>query len=322
MRKTLVFILLLATYFLVACSNATPEPAKKQAHSPLQSATKIRVGHLPIADCAQLYVAIEKGFLEEEGIEVDRIVLASGVKILEALASNSIDVGFSAVAPLILSKARNLDFMALTGGPAENVDHQEHAVLVKKDSPIKTPKDLEGKTIGIVAFRSIDEPFVKEWLELHGVDVSKVRFHEIRFPQMEPTLLTGQVDAVAAIEPFVTKARLGGKTRVLGYNYTEVQPYTEIASFNANRSWIQKNPKLAKRFQKAFKKATAYANEHPDEVKTMLTKYTKLSPELAKEITLPLYTDKLSTDSLDSVMQLMLKWKIMESTVKVSDLIY
>jgi NitT/TauT family transport system substrate-binding protein len=313
------FLPALLCFLLVACSGDSGESNSTDNSTIVKT---IKVGYLPIADCAQLYVAIEKGFFKEHGINVERIELASGVKILEALVTDSIDIGFSAVAPLILANARNLDLKALTGGPAENEQHREHAILVDQNSTIKTAKDLEGKTIGIVAFRSIDEPFVKEWLAIHNVDVNSVGFYEIRFPQMETTLLSGQVDAVAAIEPFVTKARLNGRTRVLGYNYTDVQPFTQVASYNARSKWIDKNNDSAKRFKHALADAAVYANDHPQEVKKIIAEYTKLPLALANEITLPFFTETLKSEDLTNVMNLMLKWEIIESPVNTESIIY
>lgn len=294
---------------------------KEQISTHNGSPTKVTVGHLPIADCAQLFVALDKGYFKEEGLEVDPLLMPSGVKIIEALATGNVDIGFSAVVPLILANERGLNIVALTGGPAEDKTHAEHAVLVRNDSPIKSPKDLKGKTIAILAFRSIDELFVKEWLQVNGVDASTVNMLEIPFPQMEAALQAKQVDAIAAIEPFVTAARLNGKSRILSYNYVEVQPLTEIGTYSARDVWIKNNTDVANRFRRSIYKATVYANAHPDEVRNIIIKYAKLNPELAKEMTLPLYTEKLTPENLNNVMQLALKWGIISSPIDVKRLL-
>lgn len=139
---------------------------------------------------------------------------------------------------------------------------------------------------------------------------------------MEPTLLTGAVDAVAAIEPFVTVARINGKTRVLGQHFVDVQPVTEISSYNARRRWAEEHPEVVRRFRRAFEKATDYANRHPEDTRSIITKYIKLNPEVARSITLPLFTYRLSIDSLQAVAGLMAKWKIIDAPSPVRDLVY
>ena len=237
MQKFSYGIFLTLGLLVGSCGSDQQQGTDKRDSVPrVQSAFPITIAYLPIADCTQLFVALEKGFFKTEGIEANPLVLPSGVKILEALASKDVDVGFSAVVPLMLARFWGLDFVALTGGPAEDSRHAVHALLVQERSPIREARQLEGKTIGIVAFRSIDEVFVKEWLAKKGADVEKVKFLEIPFPQMEPSLLTGAVDAVAAIEPFVTVARNNRKTRVLGQHFVDVAPLTEISSYNARRA--------------------------------------------------------------------------------------
>lgn len=172
MHKVIVSVALTFALLIGACGTDQPENTRRGSSDPkTKSALSITVGHLPIADCGQLFIGIDKGFFMDEGIDVKPLVLASGVRILEALATKNIDVGFSAVVPLILARSQGLDLVALTGGPAEDSQHPEHALLVRGDSPIREAHQLEGKTIGIVAFRSIDEVFVKEWLAQNGTNV-------------------------------------------------------------------------------------------------------------------------------------------------------
>jgi NitT/TauT family transport system substrate-binding protein len=261
-----------------------------------------------------------KGYFAEEGIEIQPLEMASGVKILEALGSDSIDIGYSAVVPFILANSKGLKLVAITGGPTEDKDHVEHAVLVRNNSPIKRPKDLKGKTIAIVAFKSIDELFLKEWLDKNGVDVQSVNFLEIPFPQMEPTLLAGEVDAIATIEPFVTAAHLNGKSKVLGYNYIDVQQVTEIGSYNVKQSWLDRNLAVATGFSRAMRKAAEYANAHPEEVKSLIMKYTGLKPDLVRNISIPLYTAYLSDERLAEIVTLTTKWRLINSPVDVKTL--
>lgn len=302
-----VIIMLVASALMNGCARKPEE---------------VRVGYIPIADCAQLYVGIEKGFFKQEGLEIELLSMAGGAKILEALAAGSVDNGFSNVVSLILARASGLKFIALTGGPIEDEDHKEHAILIPKDSPIGSSKDLEGKTIALNTRKNIDELFVREYLEVNKVDSDKVKFVEIPFPNMESVLLSGQVDAVASIEPFVTFALLHGESKVLDYNYVVLERKVEISAYVVSEDWLQKNRAIADKFIRAFNKATEYALAHESEVRTIITKYTKLDQTQAQQITLPTFGKKLTASELQKMADKIYKRGWIEESIDVSSIVY
>ena len=283
---------------------------------------KLKIGYIPIADCAQLYVGLEKEFFEQEGLEIELISMAGGAKILEALAAGSVDIGFSNVVSLIQAKASGLKFIALTGGPIEDINHKEHAILIRKDSPIKSPKDLEGKTIALNTRKNIDDLFVREYLEKNNVNPDKVNFVEIPFPNMESVLFSGEVDAVASIEPFVTFALLHGESKVLDYNYVALEPKVEISAYVVSEGWLQKNRAIGDRFIRAFNKATDYALTHESEVRTIITKYTKLDQAQAQQITLPTFGKNLTVTELQKMADKLYKRGWIDKSIDASLIIH
>jgi NitT/TauT family transport system substrate-binding protein len=289
-----------------------------------QKPETVKVGYITIADCAQLYVGIEKGFFKEEGLIIEPVGMAGGAKILEALSAttNPIDIGFSNVVSLILARDAGLNFIALTGGPIEDSTHKEHAILVKNDSPIKVPQDLRGKTIALNTRKNIDEIFVREYLEKNGVNSDEVTFIEIPFPNMESVLLSGDVDAVAAIEPFVSIPLLHGNTRVLDYNYLILEPKVEISTYVVSETWLKNNKKIAERFIRAFNKATDYAIANENEVRTIITKYTKIDEKQAQQIEIPTFGKKLSATSLQGMADKVYKRGWIKTQLNVSTIIY
>jgi NitT/TauT family transport system substrate-binding protein len=261
----------------------------------------LRIGYIPIADCSQLYVALEKGFFAEAGIRPELVSLPGGAKILEALGAGSLDVGFSNVISLLLARAAGIPFVSVAGGPAQDAGHRDHAVLVRADSGITSVSDLAGRRIALNTRRNIDDLMVRLLLRKHAVQEDQVTFVEIPFPRMLSVLESGDVDAVAAIEPFVTLgARMSGN-RVLTYNYLEIQPVTEISTYVVDRGWLERHRDLAVRLRNVLTRAAEYANEHPEEVRSILTRYTRMDEELAGEIELPYFTRVLSRDRLEEM---------------------
>lgn len=259
----------------------------------------LRIGYAPIADCAQLYIAIEKGFFAKEGISVKLVSLAGGAKILEALGAQSVDVGFSNNVSLILAHASGLPFIGITGGPLEDEKHREHAILIRTDSPVKNISDLRGKKIALNTGKNIDALMVTLLLEKNGIKPKEVSFVEIPFPRMLGVLDSGGVDAIAAIEPYVTLGLQSSKYKVISYNYVAVAPRTEVSTYVVNRNWADKNSETINAFKKAISNATIYANNNPDYVRKVVAKYTHLTDKQLKKTVIPAFTDKLSPALLE-----------------------
>jgi NitT/TauT family transport system substrate-binding protein len=261
----------------------------------------LRVGYIPIADCSQLFVGIEKGFFSDEGLKLELVSMPGGAPILQALGSRSLDVGFSNVVSLILARDAGIPFFAISGGPAQDSLHREHGILVPQASAIRAVSDLAGKRVALNTRRNIDELMVRLLLARAGVDTSSVRFVEVPFPRMVSVLSAGEIDAAAAIEPFVTFGQRDGQARVLTYNYVDVQPVTEISTFVVRGDWLEANPDVAVRFNRALQRASHFANANPDSVRAILTRYTSLDQTQLQGVTLPFFTDSLSVVRLQTM---------------------
>jgi NitT/TauT family transport system substrate-binding protein len=283
---------------LLACGS----PAE-QAPPPPAPPTPLRVGYIPIADCGQLMVALAGGNFTSRHISIAPTSMAGGAPILEALGAGSLDLGFSNLVSLILAHEAGLPFVALTGGPVEDREHREHAILVAPGSPLARIEDLAGKTIALNTRKNIDELMVVTLLQEHGVAATAVRFVEIPFPRMLAALGKGDVAAVAAIEPFVTIGTTTGTARVLSYNYIEVQPLTPISTYVVTRDWLHRNPGIAAGFAAALSEATAATNRDPAAVRAALAKYVHLDPAYLRQVVLPAYTQGLSRQQLGDLIR-------------------
>lgn len=254
---------------------------------PAWAATRdLRVAHVPIANCIQLYVAMEKGFLAQEGINVIAKALPGGATMAPAMEAGELDVGFSNSFTIILGRDRGFDYQFLVNG-AVNVEptNSTNSLLVRADSPIKQLKDLEGKRVALNVLASINELGLKVAAEQAGLDLRKVTLQEIPFPNMEPALKNNNTDAVVASEPFVTLALGRGTARhLLKDFYSVFGPRVLIGSWFAKKAWIEKSPELAQGFVRAMHKATEYLNGHPDERPAILARYTRITPDVAKRI--------------------------------------
>ncbi len=255
---------------------------------------KLTVGYIPIGDCLQLYVADDNGYFAEEGLEIEKKPMKGGAVIAPSVEAGEADVGWSNAVSVIIAHAKGFDFGFLTSGAnSEENGHRVHSLLVGKDSPIASVKDLEGGTVAINTLGNINELSLDALFDANGVDMKKVKLVEVPFPHMEAALKKGSVDAVLEVEPFVTLALEHGTAKMLVPSvHKSYGDKFMIGSWFAKKSWVEKHPKLAAAFARAVNRASAFIRDNPDKVGAILVANTKLTPELAKKITLPAFDPK------------------------------
>lgn len=275
------------------------KPAEKAAGQPGEKPVAVakelrtlRVGLLPIANFVGLYVAEEKGFLAEQGLAVEKRMMAGGGEILPALIGGSLDLGATNVFSHILAKDGGFDLKAVAGITQQVRDAPETAVLVKQDAPIRTARDLEGKTLAINLLNNIDHVMLQEWLELKGANPKAVTFVEVPYPQHGPALQQDRVHAVAPPEPFKTILKAQG-ARVLAYHYVEVSPRVLQGYIVASSDWLQKNTDVVRRFAAAVQKGETYYKANQKEARAIIAKVLRQDPALLAQITMSDFPGKV-----------------------------
>jgi NitT/TauT family transport system substrate-binding protein len=300
-RPTLTFFALA----MILAGALTLAPWKCAAQTEPAPLT-IRIGYIPVGDCMQLYVAEELGFFKEQGLAVELTPLKGGPLIAMAVESGELDAGWSNTASLAVAEDRGFDFAILSPGAFEREDtNRVHSLLVAAGSPITGLADLEGKTVAINALGNINEIAITALAAESGIDPKRIRLVEIPFPQMSAALSGGSVDAVLTLEPFVTLARKIGSARMLEPAALRAfGPRFLIAAWFAKREWIAANPGLADGFRTAVLKASAFIEAHPDRARDILTRHTRLSPELARSIALPYFAQTIEDQDMQPIIDL------------------
>src|SRR6188768_3639810 len=215
--------------------------------------TKGKLGYMKIVDVAAMFMAMDKGFFKAEGIELETVPMAGGAVIVQGVTSGDLQFGWTNVISLYQAAVEGFDFKLIAGG-ATNVrgSNETHAIEVLKDSRIQGPKDLQGKTVAVNTLNNIVHLMAMAWVDKYGGNSSKVKFVEIPFPQMEPALVAGKIDAISVQEPFAAAAARRPEVRVLSNPWGDVLPKFLIASWFASEKWIQKNKATAQAFVRAI----------------------------------------------------------------------
>lgn len=225
----------------------------------------LKVGETQGALChAPLQVAMEKGYLDEEGIKWERVDFG-GSDIQAALGAGTIDCGFGLIGKFIQPIENGLN-MVVTSGMHTGCTK----ILTKADSGIKSIEDLKGKKIGVSSLASSEAITAKRALNAAGIDISpdssEIEFAVYSTADQPLALMNGAVDAISTPDPVASQAAAEyGLTVLLDTAVT--QPYADeycCVSF-VSSDIAKKHPDVAAGFTRAVLKASAWVAEHPEE---------------------------------------------------------
>lgn len=284
----------------------------------------LQVGVIPIADVAPLYLGIEKGFFKQEKLTIKPKQAPGGAAIVAATVSGEDQIGFSNTTSLLIANSKNVPVKLIAQGVigAAKADPKQawDAVLVKKGSSIKTPKDLEGKTVAVNTLQNVGPLTINTALKAQGVDYKKVKYAEIPFPDALGALGTGRVDAAWEVEPFVSLGKSQGDTALL-YPYEQTAPNLTVASYFTTKQYLAQNGDAIARFVTAINKSLTYAQGHPAEVRKIVLTYTKIPPAAAQHMNLPQWSPDIGRPTIEKQAQLAKDYGFLKTAPNLDDLI-
>jgi NitT/TauT family transport system substrate-binding protein len=283
--------------------------------------TSIEIGVVPVVDVAPLYLGIEQGFFEEEGLDVEPVVAQGGAAIIPAVVTGEQQIGFSNIVSLLIAQTENVPVQVISQGvqATDDPDNDTAAVAVARDSEITELSDLEGRTIAVNTLRNISPLTITAALDAEGVDTSSVEFVEVPLPDMVGQLEAGDIDAAGLVEPFVTIGESVG-ARLLVHDRVATEPEMTIATYFASSQFLESDPDVVEGFVAAMNRSLTYATENPDEARQAIAEYTEIEPDVLEEVVLPLWQEDLNLESIGHTADLMVDQGITEDRPDVDAL--
>lgn len=229
-----------------------------------------------------LWIAKEKGWFEEAykevGVDVEWVEFQSGPPQFEGIAANKLDFTEVGNTPVIGGQAADVAFkeIALTAD-----GYKTNAILVNKDSGIKSVKDLKGKKVA-VAKGSSGFGFLYQVLEQEGVDPDEVEIIQLQPDEARPAFENGSVDAWSIWEPFISIQLIQNDAEIL-INGEDIGKSS--ASFAIARTGIiEENPELVDIFLEVFARAAEWRMENKEEAITFFAELRGLEPEVVDSV--------------------------------------
>lgn len=220
-------------------------------------------------------VAKDKGFYEHEGLDVTVGPGKGSISTAQLIASKDSQFGFSDGYVVGNSVAKGLSIRMVASVYRRNPT----AVVVLADSPIRTPKDLEGKTVGIPTGAAQFQQW-PAFVKGCRLDSDKIKVVNIDPAGSPPALITGKVDAIAGFaQGYVPSIEIRGnkKARILWYTDCGVNAVSN--GIIVHTDMLKTEPALIRTFVAASIKGFLYGRQNPDEMTAIVKKFSPTTDE-------------------------------------------
>ncbi|HLS59726.1 MAG TPA: ABC transporter substrate-binding protein [Virgibacillus sp.] len=311
---------------LVACGQ--DEKRDQKSDKSAEDQVPVKIGMLKLTSSAPLFIALEKGYFEEEGIDAEAEWFEAAQPISVATAGGDVEVGATGITASLYNMVANGEELTIVADKGrEQAGYSSTALLVPDDSSIETIEGLKGKKIGITQTGSTFHYMAGRLLEENGLttdDVELVPLNSI--PGLMETLESKQVDAVLLNEPNITSVVEEGYGKIIAQVGDEIDYQTSGIFFSKS---FTEQEETAKNFLKAYAKATEYyydavlvkedgkivPGENFDEVIDIIADYTDQEPAIIEQ-GLP-YMDR-NGELLSSDIQTQIDWYAKEGLIEAA----
>jgi len=312
-------LLMAATLALLAGCGDDDDGAGGTPESGGAKRTSVTVQDVAGIPAEFLTAGVKQGFFSKRGLDVSVKTAAGGAAIIPAVVSGDAQLGGSNVVSVLIAAAKELPIQMVaagTFGPRTEQDDWS-AILVTRDSSIRSAKDLEGKAMAVNTLKNVATETATAALDNLGADASKVKFTEVDFPDMLAALDAGRVDSAFEIEPFVTAGLSQGFRRVVS-PYYETKPDLQIGSYVATKEYVQEHPDVVKAFRDGLEDTGAWVKESPAEFRKVLASG---GVKGAQELKLPTWKGAIDGDSLETHATLSQQQGLIEEAPQLDDVV-
>ena len=206
------------------------------------------------------WYAKASGIFAKAGFDVDLSPLANAGAVAAAIGGGALDMGVGDLVSGVNAINAGLPVLLIAGSGLQISSENSSYLAVPKDSPIKVPKDMTGKTIAVPTLVGLSTASLRAWLPQNGVALDTVKI--VEFPQsgMVAAMQRGSLDVGLLSEPFITTSK--NDIRDVGHPFDAIAKEFLVSVWYANKSWIESDRDRARRALAAIYDTARWANTH------------------------------------------------------------
>ncbi len=276
-----------------------------------------------LPDSAPVLLGIEEGIFEKHGIDLVAEE-AAATDLIGALISGNVDLGVNTGPGMAVAAGQNVPVVAVSGVTTFEegaTGSSGSGLVVAEGSDITTPKDLEGRKVGVNLLKSASEFGVRQVVVDDGGDDAKVEILEVPFAAVADALASGDIDAALVAEPFLTQLVEDGAEVPFGDPIETVFADSPRLVMTSTRQWADANPDTVDELREAVAESIELADENPDLLVPIFEKYFKMTPEVAEATRINRLQAEISPASFDTINDVLVRYDGIAEPIDVEQVV-
>lgn len=286
-----------------------------------QELTPVRLASLLVDDMTPALYARSAGLFRQAGLDVRSTAMSGGAATAAAVLGGSVDIAVSNMVSVATAHDRGVPITIASLGSVYNTKAPTVLMVVKRDSPIRTARDLEGKTVASSALRDLNMTTAMAWMQEHGGDPSTVHQVEIPYAAQLAAIDAGRIDAAILLAPFSQQALADPKYRVVAHPYDAVASSFANGVYIATDQYAAANADTVQRFARVIRQASIYANAHHAETAAVLAAATGVDVDKVARGTRATFYESLDYRSFQVLIDFFAKHDLVQHSFPAQELI-
>src|SRR5579875_3263423 len=268
-----------------------------------------RLASTPDDTFVAVIYAQRSGMFRAAGLDVQLSPSStSGAAIAAGVASGTYDIGKSSLTSILAAHLRGIPFTLIAPGTLYDPKAPYGLLIVAKDSPIKSAKDLNGKTVAVAALNSLDQAAILAWMDQNGEDGAALAQHRIA--------------ASLTIRPQLDQALASGQARVLAPAFSAISKNYLVSAWFTTTDYASKHPDVVAKFRRIVEEAAAYGNTHHSVTAPLLAEVSKIPLSVITSMERGVLGTQLTPALVQPVIDVSAKYNVLSRSFPASEVIW
>jgi NitT/TauT family transport system substrate-binding protein len=287
-----------------------------------QTLTPIEIIQTPAEEAVTTLYAVRSGIFRRLGLDAKVSFMNNGAASTAAVVSGTVQFGQNTVFTTVMANAHDLPVRIVAPSSVFTPSYP-FGVVVKKDSPIQTAADLNGKTFGSPSLNAYSTLILQAWIDQNGGNSRTLKALEIPSSALPAALSSGRIDVATFAGPLLAQALDSPTERVLANPLISVVGRNAkfvLTDYFTTAAYAQANPRIVQAFARGILEANAYVNKHPAETAPLVAEI--LNVDVATVLQSERLQYRLANDPKDfqPTVDLMYKYKFIDKPIDAREL--
>jgi NitT/TauT family transport system substrate-binding protein len=287
-----------------------------------QTAPTIVVGGVLAEDTTPLWYGVREGLFRRAGLNVEYQRAVNGTAATLGVLGGTFQIADTNSLSVVLAHAKNVPLTIIAPTGLYNGTTDFVAAVTRKDSPLKTAADLNGKLIGSPGAKDLNAVALLTWIDAHGGDSKSVKVIEIPYSAMPAALEEGRIDVGTILQPFLSQALAGGKVQVFANSYGAIAPRFVLGVWVTQTSWADANADTVRKFARVIREGAIWVSTHKTESAELLSQNTGVEAQnILKGGREPMATTFIAPPDVQPLVDIMSKFGVIDKRFDAAEII-